>query len=278
MPICRFAGTHRQTWRTHGCPWSPLWSVQISSYDSSLLRFDISVHWHWNTPVNQSLYQACSHVYARLLCLHFSISLSLLHMHTQHKRARAHTHAHNSCYTVLSNESLRNVRGQSDPPTSTSVRELHAISPPRSSSSSASLAQAELLGNGTWQRQGRSVQLKTQKKHNGAKLATLMVDNVQAVTVYLPHIRPFQPQQRFAGCNSSSGRKTVFRLLATSRPPSSGLHLWLVDIQLLPRQIPYLHASLPLVRVCACLCPHWRIIYLITFGIGHIPRGRHCIV
>lgn len=80
--------------------------------------------------------------------------------------------------------------------------------------------------SGTWQRQGRSVQPDAQEKRSGAKLPTSAGGgNVLAVTVYLPHVRPLRSRQRLARRNSSEVGKMVFRLFATSRPPSSGLHL-----------------------------------------------------
>lgn len=47
---------------------------------------------------------------------------------------------------------------------------------------------------------------------------------------------------------------------AASRPSSVRLHLWLVDIQIQPEQMPHLHARRLLVRCCASLCratAHW---------------------
>lgn len=50
----------------------------------------------------------------------------------------------------------------------------------------------------------------------------------------------------------------------STRPRRPGLHLWLLDIQSLPEQIPRLHASRWLASSCASLCymmRHW-------FGFG----------
>lgn len=46
--------------------------------------------------------------------------------------------------------------------------------------------------------------------------------------------------------------KWIFRSIGTSRPPSSGLHLWLVDIQLLQTHVPYLHRPACIGRFLRC--------------------------
>ncbi len=80
-----FAGIHGQPWRTHGCPWTSLWSLRVGSYvrgahwDLSFAVRNYDPHGH--EPVNHCLYYARPHVYARSFCVHFysyfSLSLSL---------------------------------------------------------------------------------------------------------------------------------------------------------------------------------------------------------
>lgn len=57
----------------------------------------------------------------------------------------------------------------------------------------------------------------------------------------------------------------------TARPPRSSLHLWLLDIQRLPEQIPRLHAFYWLASSCASLChmiSHW-----FSFGVFNVFIG-----
>jgi len=239
--------------------------------------------------VNHCLYHSC--VRARALAL----SLSLSHARTHaHARTHTHTHTHNSCSfkrqelaELAANHThrhphapaseLRAVRPAAAAPLSPSggpsLPQRRPLSPPAAAPLSPSGGPSLPAGlHGTWRRPVR-----TEEKPTG-QLCPLQGGKKRpwGSAVCLAHVRPLEPRSGLARRDVSPG---VPRCpLAASRPPRSGLHLWLVDIQLLPRQIPYLHAGLPLVRRPACLGPHWRRMCLITFGIGRIPRGRHCVV
>lgn len=134
---------------------------------------------------------------------------------------------------------MKPLHGQSHPPTSTSVCELHATPP------AAVAGFSPPADNGTWRRQGRSL---THWRSTTEPSWSTSVGKPSEPSPSISHAHI-----RFHRRNGSSVKTRLFRPLATSRPPRSGLHLWLVDIQLLPRQIPYLHASFQLVRFCACV-------------------------
>lgn len=142
----------------------------------------------------------------------------------------SHKHAHMHVISTIQFFKATRARGTSPRPIRPT--DIHVCprgstpSPPRGGSSSATLAQAERIWIGTWQRQGRSVQLNTQKKAQRSQVGPHSSGkDFRAATVYFPHVRPVEPRRRLATRNSSLVRKTIFRLLATSRPPSSGLHL-----------------------------------------------------
>lgn len=201
-------------------------------------------------------------------------SLSLCHTHS-------HTHTHTiAAFTVLSYGSSRNISAANQTQRHSRLSASSTPSPPRSSSSSSSepLAQRQRFW---WTVPGGGRPVPTAQHREEAHRSQVGHFSVETSCPF-PRISytrvPLSLWLRVRRCTGSSVKKTAFRPLATSRPPSSGLHLWLVDIQLLPRQIPYLHASLSLVRFATCLCAHWFKIYLITFVIGHITGGRHCIV
>lgn len=165
---------------------------------------------HTHPPVNQSHYTACPDVYARSLPSSPFLPVS----HSQ-------THAHNSCYTVLSNESSRSLSAANEthrhPRLSASSipsqpRGRHGFwgtVPGRCRASPHSSTHRRSTTEPSWP-------LKPGRERGGGVLT---------VNVHVPHIHPFQPKERLERRKSFTVRRAIFRLLATSRPPSSGLHL-----------------------------------------------------